>query len=597
MNKKQANENVKRLFLTSASVYCILLLLLSFLAVYFSCHDKKSRILSSMEMVCTYTGQEFDNVVNNFWQAYMPVYETREEDSLLFQEYYISDEELSPQERQQLSSLLQKMSLRDNRIAWIALYSPSRTTNLIQYATASTVSPLPEDFPWLDKLMHKEQQMEIFGSANSIFSADPFSPSTITFAICGGVPFGIKNGSILIGYQTASLAASTDMLHERTPSMEYYVISSDQVLYHSNGNYDPSSLFLPDRETSGIIDVSGQKKYVLAVPSGNAQSFVVCTVGYSDMQRAVHRDTPLLLAIFIAFFGFSIFIGHSIQKRVSREVAVIRNGLNILADNHLDYQLPTDFTQSGLPEIAQDINLMSSRLNESIKKAYYFELKQKEAEIAELQATFNPHFLYNTLEMLRNKCYSNGDVETSELIASLASIFRSFIGAKTFVTFQEELAFSRKYLSLLVARYGDLVRFRYDIDSGLLQYGIIRNVFQLLIENYFVHGFDPGRDDNEIVFSGTFSDDGDILIRVTDNGYGMSDDELNALNAQIEQPIRHNAKHFGLKNLNQRLKLFYGPAYGLHIERNEPSGLSVSIRIRRMTVEDYEKDREKLYTS
>lgn len=89
--------------------------------------------------------------------------------------------------------------------------------------------------------------------------------------------------------------------------------------------------------------------------------------------------------------------------------------------------------------------------------------------------------------------------------------------SKTFVTFREELAFSKKYLSLLIARYGDLVSFRYDFDSALLNYGIIRNVFQLLIENYFVHGFDANRPDNEIEFMGTFLDEDNIqlLVRIT----------------------------------------------------------------------------------
>ena len=371
--------------------------------------------------------------------------------------------------------------------------------------------------------------------------------------------------------------------------MEYYVISDGQVVYHSEGNYDISTLYRPEEQTEGIRTVNGKKKYVMAIPSGNASSYVVCTVDRSDMFRAMHKDTPLLLAVFMAFFGFSVFIGRSIQRQVSEEVAVIKEGLNILADNNLEYQLPTNFRQSGFPEIAQDINTMSSRLNESIKKAYYFELKQKDAEMAELQATFNPHFLYNTLEMLRNKCYSNGDAETSELIANLASIFRSFVGAKTFVTFREELAFSKKYLSLLIARYGDLVRFRYDIDSALLKYGIIRNVFQLLIENYFVHGFDASRRDNEIDFEGTFLDEENIRIRVKDNGYGMTEEEVSDLNDKIEQPIRHSRENFGLKNLNQRLKLFYGPDYGLHIEKNDSGGITVTIKIRKMTVEEYEE--------
>ena len=214
--------------------------------------------------------------------------------------------------------------------------------------------------------------------------------------------------------------------------------------------------------------------------------------------------------------------------------------------------------------------------------------------MAELQATFNPHFLYNTLEMLRNKCYSNGDSQTAGLIANLASIFRSFIGAKTFVTFREELAFSKKYLSLLIARYGDLVSFRYDFDSALLNYGIIRNVFQLLIENYFVHGFDANRPDNEIEFMGTFLDEDNIQLLVKDNGYGMTEEEVVVLNQKIEEPIRHSRENFGLKNLNQRLKLFYGPSYGLHIEKNESGGITVFIKIRKMTVEEYEENRKQL---
>ena len=92
---------------------------------------------------------------------------------------------------------------------------------------------------------------------------------------------------------------------------------------------------------------------------------------------------------------------------------------------------------------------------------------------------------------------------------------------------------------------------------------------------------------------GNFSDDDNILIRLSDNGYGMTDEEISSLNAQIEQPIRHNKENFGLKNLNQRLKLFYGPDYGLHIEKNSPAGLTVSIKIRKMTVEEYENNLKK----
>lgn len=590
MINKKPNNNVNNLFLTSACVFCILLLIFSFLAIYFSYHDKKSRITSSMEMINTYTSQEYGNIVNNFWQAYMPVYETLKEDSTLIKNYFASEVELSPQDKNLLSGLLKKMSLRDNRITWIALYSAVRPVNYIQYANNTSINTLSNDFPYLHELNAKKQQMEIYGMRY----LDSSSAGNETFAISGGVPFSFGNGSVIIGYKTSNLAQSVNLFPDNMKSMEYYVLSNGQVVYNSEDNYDINTLYQPNGQTDGTYIVNGIRKYVQALPSGNASSYIVCTINYSDMVLAVHKDTPMLLGIFIAFFAFSVFIGHSIQKQVAEEVAVIKEGLTILADNNLEYQLPTNFRQNGFPEIAQDINMMSSRLNDSIKKAYYFELKQKDAEMAELQATFNPHFLYNTLEMLRNKCFTNGDMETSELISNFASIFRSFIGAKTFVTFREELAFSKKYLSLLVARYGDLVSFRYDIDSALLNYGIIRNVFQLLIENYFVHGFDANRTDNEIEFTGTFLDEENILIRVKDNGYGMTDEEVVDLNEKIEEPIRHSKENFGLKNLNQRLKLFYGPSYGLHIDHNETGGLTVSIRVRKMTIEDYEENRKML---
>jgi sensor histidine kinase YesM len=124
----------------------------------------------------------------------------------------------------------------------------------------------------------------------------------------------------------------------------------------------------------------------------------------------------------------------------------------------------------------------------------------------------------------------------------------------------------------------------------VLSSGIIRNVFQILIENYFVHGFDAARTDNEIDFVSKSLNEHDILVQVTDNGSGMTEEQLDELNRSIAEPPRHNRKNFGLRNLNQRLKLFYGPDYGLTVSRNAKGGVTVSIRIRRMTVEEYEKE-------
>lgn len=111
---------------------------------------------------------------------------------------------------------------------------------------------------------------------------------------------------------------------------------------------------------------------------------------------------------------------------------------------NLDYQLPTKINQSGFPEIAESINHMALRLKKNINRAYYYEIKQREAELSELQSKFNPHFLYNSLEMLRVRCHQNNVDTTANLISQLASIFRGFISYKTFISMTEELAFSKR---------------------------------------------------------------------------------------------------------------------------------------------------------
>ena len=184
---------------------------------------------------------------------------------------------------------------------------------------------------------------------------------------------------------------------------------------------------------------------------------------------------------------------------------------------------------------------------------------------------------------------ANGDEETAELISQLSALFRGFINAKPFISLKEELALGSRYLTLLNARYGDQVRTSYDIANELLQYGIIRNVFQILIENYFVHGFRAEQTDSRICFTGRSLSEEDMVFYVEDNGAGMTREELQHLNARIQNPIRHGESSYGLKNLNQRLKLFYGPGYGLHIAAGNNGGIRIEITMKKMFVEEYER--------
>ena len=582
-------RNVGRLFSIVAGIFCAVLLFLSIIAISATYNDRRSRVISSMEMTVTYADQEYSSILTDLWQAYIPFYEASKEYQSAVNRFFMDTEPLTPIMRNRISELLKKICMRDQRIAWVVLYSPGRSDNCIQYYGSSSLSELPDDFPWLDDIQNKQERMEVYGMhrlTNRYVDVE-------TFAIAGGVPLNVGKGSVIIGYRTGTIAAASRLEPENADTVRYYILSRGQIVYHSGGVYDSNEVYKPTEAFESTVYALSGQIYVMASVTGNASSWLVCQIDNGELLKIAHGRTPFLLLIVVAFFAFSVLVYHIVRMHVNSEVSVIRQGLDILKENNLQYRLPIDFQQSGFSEIAQDINSMSSLLDQSIRKAYYFEVKQKDAEMAHLQAAFNPHFLYNTLEMLRNKAFTNGDEDTAALIADLASIFRGFIGAKAFVPLREELASCRKYMKLLSARYGDIVEFSFDIDTGLLDYGIVRNVFQLLIENYFVHGLDIARHDNSVVISGRHISDTDMLLSVADNGYGMSCADIDELNRSLDRPIRHERESYGLRNLHQRLKLFYGEDYGLHICKSASGGLTVNVRIRKVTVEEYESSRVK----
>lgn len=599
MNKTR--KSISHLFSLTILVYLVLLLMISGIACTFAYRAKRENVLAKATRTMDNLDWEYTNILENFWQIYMPAFEKGSAASSALQEYFaFSDaDDLDPLSKNTLKTVLQQMMIRDSRIQWIGLYSACRDTNYILYTGVDGIHTIRDDFPYLDDLKSGNSKM-------TVLPAQPipdFSVAADTFAICGNAPIGFGSGKIIAGYSTGNFEKETKTISSELPWVNFSItLAASQINAANSQSIDAQNVELqnsaPQNSTSTIIFASsedfstGNDYYSHSILTGNNSTYLVCQIHQRKLFLFCASDFPFILGIAVLFTLFSIAVHYLIDRSVKKELSIIRTGLSEVSENQPFHSLPTNFQQEELPEIAQSINKMGSKLNENIEKAYYFELKQKDAQLAELQATFNPHFLYNTLEMLHSKSYSNGDFETAELIMQLSALFRGFINAKTFITIKEELAFCNRYLSLLSARYGDLVDVQYNIPGELLNYGIIRNVFQLIIENYFVHGFDADNEDNFIRFCGRSANETDLILSVQDNGTGITPDALEKLRRDIEAPIRHGEKSYGLKNLNQRLKLFYGPDYGLTIPPNQEHGFYLEIRLKKMYVSDYEKAKE-----
>ena len=575
------------IFLLIGAFYWIILILTSLFVCALSYEQKKSEILADVNIRLTQVGNAYQNLTEQFWESYLPIFENRTTSYLLLRDYFAvpDDDGLTPVELHDISNVLAQIVVRDDRIQWIAAYSSVRKVNYIYYAASQTgtgvgiMEALPDDFPYMEQMQQKNNLMEIYGEIES-----ERSQLRNTIAVAGGTP-ALTKGVLLFGYGISQIQQFAE---ENLPleSLQFEIISNEgRLLYRSGEEHIelPEEIF---QAGSGVFQTDTGKWYAMVDPFTTRGGTVYYTIDWKELFLKSNASTPQLLTAILQLSALSILVLCLVMRTIQREARRIRDGLDALGQNQLDYRIGGNFYQAAFADIAHSINKMAESLKENIDKAYYYQLKHKEAEMQELQAKFNPHFLYNSLDVFRARCYENGDDETAELIAQTASVFRGFIGAQTFIPLQQELAFSQRYLAIYRARHNDAMQILYDIDKEVLQYGIIRNVLQPLIENYFAHGFDPSRQDNILQFRGYIRDEDTYVLTVEDNGFGMEEDALQALNAHLQEPIATEQESYGLKNLHQRIQLYYGPKCGLVIRKNPTGGLIAELCVLRKKPEE-----------
>lgn len=562
------------------AVFLIVSGIIAAIACQYAYQQRRSALLQELDLRLQRVATEYENLVDDFWSLYVSVF-SHQEDMLFFYRYYSqpSSQELPSEEKVELRRILSEMALRDGAVQWIAVYAPVRQVNYIYFTVDGALIEMPEDFAYRSELDVKKDRMEIYPVKNVTTSESSYRG----LAIAGGVPsYGNLEGSVLANYNINNLVQLCQ-IESQFASLQFDITAGGTSIF-SSGRQARQWEMQPG--TSGAQKSEGQKWYVSTseiCPHGACISY---SVSWDELVWKASASVRMIL-FFVVFLWVvaAVVLYQFMVKRIQGEIEVIRGGLARLGSNELDYRLPMNFRQPELTVIAGSINQMAADLQQMIERVYDYELRRKEAELQELQAKFNPHFLYNTLEIFRARCYEHGDEETADLIAQTAANFRSLIGSRNFVPMQEELNASKRYLTLGRARHDDEVEVEYDIDTEVLQFGIIRNVFQPLIENYFEHGYDSENEENFIRIRGRLTGDGLILFEVEDNGQGMTAEEIERLNERLQAPIRTEQESYGLKNLHQRLRLFYGEPCGLVLCPRAGGGLKIEVRVRQMKVE------------
>ncbi len=573
------------LFRKITFIYTIVLLVMGFIAGYLAYSKENSAVFNKLDKVMVDLKHEYESSTDNFWRLYMPIFQHRDTVYSAMRRYFLSNSESdwSPIDKKNLFDALQTVMSSDDEIEWIGVYSGREQKNYLLFEGEANLQEMPDDFPFIEDMDNKGPSMEVFGSR----LVNRNGKSIRCFALCGGTALDMKGGKIIVGYRTENIAYA-HLKAGDSQNADFFIVNDWGLVYDSTDAYKDNLEYTVKPGVSFRKD--GKLIFTRKLSDTDNSYSVYCQMPWLNLFVRNHVFTPFIVLIVVVFWVCSRMLYRWAGNIIIRKINAIQYGLHKIGDNELDYRIPvTDPPTDEFEGISQSINEVAIRLQENIDKAYLSKLKQKEAELSELQAKFDPHFLYNTLEVIRGKVYENGDDETADIIVKLAQIFRRFIGSDTFISIREEMEFCNLYLSLLKYRYDNEVKIIYDVESEILEYGIIRNLLQPVLENYFVHGFQPRKHDNMLVIRGKLKDDAYVRFLIRDNGLGITDERLAELKNNLDAVATGAKSSYGLKNVNKRIKLFYGEECGLEIDKNEEGGATIEIRIRKLTCQEHEE--------
>ncbi|WMT43134.1 sensor histidine kinase [Paenibacillus sp. D2_2] len=212
------------------------------------------------------------------------------------------------------------------------------------------------------------------------------------------------------------------------------------------------------------------------------------------------------------------------------------------------------------------------------------ELEKKQAELSYLRSQINPHFLYNTLEMIKGMAAVQGAQEIRASASALASIFRYSIKGDSLVPLRTELSIIESYLHIQKLRFGSRFQVAMDIEEAALECPVPKMILQPIVENAIFHGLEMKEEPGLLRIRAMRNTDSDLIITVEDDGVGMEPERLEWLRSTLQESPKEllspkGGGSIGFTNVNARIKLMYGPAYGLDIQSVAGQGTWVQLTL------------------
>ncbi len=341
------------------------------------------------------------------------------------------------------------------------------------------------------------------------------------------------------------------------------------------GSYNKNLSYKEDGNYTRIVD---NKRTLITVKTAGYTGWKIVGTWRLDKILFTYRELNyFLIAVLIVGIAMCIVGTLFISSRLSSPLYKLQKSMKLVEEGRFDIQID----ESGeyiVSHLAKTFNTMVSRIKELMQEIVIEQDGKRKKELEALQSQINPHFLYNTLDSIIWLAESDKKEESIMMITALSRFFRIGISSgRNIITVREELEHARNYLAIQKIRYKNKFEFNIIADEDALSAKTLKLILQPLIENALYHGIEYILDKGKIDISVRVNKD-ELIYEIRDNGIGMTEERRLKL-FDKEQEIKTKGSGVGVKNVNERIKLYYGQNYGLQVESKLEEGTTIHMKI------------------
>ena len=363
---------------------------------------------------------------------------------------------------------------------------------------------------------------------------------------------------------------------------------------HGNIVYHPQQQLLYaglKSEDTAVLATLGPGTYVedtiiYSVTSVADSDWQVVGVSFIDelVDRNVREMIHLSLGLAIVVLAAAVLTSWILSRMLGRPLQGLAAAMERFESDadHFTYR-PVRGTRE-VQELSDSFGHMVLRIQQLMSTVRQEEINLRKTELKALQAQINPHFLYNTLDSIAWMCEQGRNTDAVKMVHALARLFRISISrGHELIPIAKEIEHAESYLQIQKYRYKNQFTYEFDVDPECLNYYCNKITLQPIIENAILHGLDLLVDEGYIWVQ-VQQDGGDIVFRVQDNGVGMTQEQIE----NVLQSGPDDRTGIGIRNVNDRLQIYFGRQYGLHITSELDVGTCVEIRMPKIQEENYE---------